>query len=74
MPEAKSARASARHRGSAPRRANDLCRKAEAFSAGNLKPVWAEARMRDWTGPAGQSRDFLRRSVQVKTVWVPYGA
>ena len=52
----------------------DLCRKAEAFSAGNLKPVWAEARMRDWTGPAGQSRDFLRRSVQVKTVWVPYGA
>ncbi|WP_417625603.1 aldehyde dehydrogenase family protein [Pararhodobacter aggregans] len=53
---------------------SDLCRKAEAFSAGNLKPVWAESRMRDWTGPAGQSRDFLRRSVQVKTVWVPYGA
>src|SRR5690606_24501364 len=51
----------------------DLCRRAEAWSAGNLKPVWAESRMRDWTGPAGQSRDFLRRSVQVKTVWVPYG-
>ena len=52
----------------------DLCRNAEIQSAGNLKPVWAESRMRDWSGPAGQSRDFLRRAVQVKTVWVPYGA
>ncbi|MCB1389954.1 MAG: aldehyde dehydrogenase family protein, partial [Rhodobacteraceae bacterium] len=52
----------------------DICRNAEIQSAGNLKPVWAESRLRDWTGPAGQSREFLRRSVQVKTVWVPYGA
>jgi len=50
------------------------CRNAEVQSAGNLKPVWTETRIRDWTGPDGQSRDFLRRAVQVKTVWVPYGA
>ncbi|MCW1931360.1 aldehyde dehydrogenase family protein [Pararhodobacter zhoushanensis] len=52
----------------------ETCRLAETLSAGNLKPVWTEARQRDWSGPAGQSRSFLRRAVQVKTVWVPYGA
>jgi aldehyde dehydrogenase (NAD+) len=50
------------------------CAAAEKVSAGNLKPVWADATTRDWTGAEGQSREFLRRSVQVKTVWVPYGA
>jgi len=52
----------------------ETCRNAQAQSAGNLKPVWTETRERDWRSPAGQSRDFLRRAVQVKTVWVPYGA
>ena len=51
-----------------------ICENAQAQSAGNLKPVWAESLTRDWSGAAGQSRDFLRRSVQVKTIWVPYGA
>ncbi|MCB1359605.1 MAG: aldehyde dehydrogenase family protein, partial [Rhodobacteraceae bacterium] len=51
-----------------------LCRNVEEQSAGNLKPVWTEPTIRDWSGAEGQSRDFLRRAVQVKTVWVPYGA
>jgi aldehyde dehydrogenase (NAD+) len=52
----------------------ETCVNAERQSAGNLKPVWSDWVERDWTSAAGQSRDFLRRSVQVKTVWVPYGA
>lgn len=48
----------------------------EAASAGNLKPVWSDGgRLRDWHDPAqGQGAAFLRRAVQVKTVWLPYGA
>jgi aldehyde dehydrogenase (NAD+) len=38
----------------------------ELESAGNLKPVWP--------APAGQGRDWLDAMVQVKTIWVPYGA
>ncbi len=46
----------------------------EQASAGNLKPVWTDAGMaRDWI-TQGQGTDFLRRAVQVKTIWVPYGA
>ncbi|MBL8576415.1 MAG: aldehyde dehydrogenase family protein [Mesorhizobium sp.] len=40
-------------------------------SAGNLKPVWTGAR--DWHGVEAQGREFLRRSTQVKNIWVPYG-
>ena len=52
----------------------DTCALAERQSAGNLKPVWADPVLRDWMGADGQSRAFLNRAVQVKTVWVPYGA
>lgn len=46
----------------------------EQASAGNLKPVWTDGGMtRDWV-THGQGADFLRRAVQVKTIWVPYGA
>lgn len=46
----------------------------EQASAGNLKPVWTDGGMaRDWV-TQGQGADFLRRAVQVKTIWVPYGA
>lgn len=50
------------------------CAAAERASAGNLKPVWAEARSRDWLGPEGQAPAFREAAVQVKTVWLPYGA
>lgn len=52
----------------------EVCKNAEAHSSGNLKPVWAESNLRNWAGAPGQSRDFLRRAMQVKTIWVPYGA
>jgi aldehyde dehydrogenase (NAD+) len=44
----------------------------EAMSAGNLKVTWTVAN-RDWLGPDGQGREFLRRATQVKNIWVPYG-
>ncbi|MCC5970333.1 MAG: aldehyde dehydrogenase family protein [Pararhodobacter sp.] len=53
---------------------SETCAMTEREASGNLKPVWSENRARDWAGSEGQSRDFLRRAVQVKTVWVPYGA
>ncbi len=48
----------------------------ERRSAGNLKVTWVNrGRRRDWFDPAQAEGDaFLRRAVQVKSVWVPYGA
>lgn len=46
----------------------------EGESACNLKRTWVNrARSRDWFGPEGEGRDFLRQATEVKTVWVPYG-
>ncbi|RYG92005.1 aldehyde dehydrogenase family protein [Loktanella sp. IMCC34160] len=50
------------------------CTMVETASAGNLKQTWTEvAGIRDFTGPAGQGREFLHRATQVKNIWVPYG-
>ncbi len=48
----------------------------EKASAGNLKSTWVNnGRMPDWLNDAqGRGRDYLRRAVQVKNIWVPYGA
>jgi aldehyde dehydrogenase (NAD+) len=52
----------------------DLAALIEGESAGNLKRTWVNrARSRDWFGPGGEGRDFLRQATEVKTVWVPYG-
>jgi aldehyde dehydrogenase (NAD+) len=40
----------------------------EAAAAGNLKPVWAVP------DPVGQGPAWLDAAVQIKTIWVPYGA
>ncbi|MCA3575645.1 MAG: aldehyde dehydrogenase family protein [Aestuariivirga sp.] len=49
-------------------------RMVEAESAGNLKATWASARRRDWLSRVeGQGAEYLRRAVQVKNIWVPYG-
>lgn len=49
------------------------CKAAEADSIGNLKRVWtSNGREVDWTAPDA-AEAFLRRSVEVKNVWVPYG-
>ena len=46
----------------------------EAASSGNLKATWASSMPRDWVSRAqGQGDEYLRRAVQVKNIWVPYG-
>jgi aldehyde dehydrogenase (NAD+) len=46
----------------------------ERASAANLKRTWAEWTAREWLDPRrGEGREFLRRSVQVKNIWIPYG-
>ena len=48
----------------------------EKASAGNLKATWvSNGRLPNWNNTAeAQGRDYLRRAVQVKNIWVPYGA
>jgi aldehyde dehydrogenase (NAD+) len=47
----------------------------EKSSVGNLKATWVNyGKSRDWFDDVqGQGREYLRRSVQVKNIWVPYG-
>ena len=46
----------------------------ERASAANLKRTWTEWTGREWLDPrSGEGRDFLRRAVQVKNIWIPYG-
>ncbi len=47
----------------------------ERAAAGNLKPTWvSNGKRRDWLNRAqGQGHEYLRRAVQVKNIWVPYG-
>jgi aldehyde dehydrogenase (NAD+) len=46
----------------------------ERASAANLKRTWTEWDGREWLDPrCGEGREFLRRSVHVKNVWIPYG-
>lgn len=48
----------------------------ERASAGNLKAAWVNnGRQPDWLDRTQwQGRDYLRRAIQVKNIWVPYGA
>jgi aldehyde dehydrogenase (NAD+) len=46
----------------------------ERASAANLKRTWTEWVGREWLDPrVGEGREFLRRAVQVKNIWIPYG-
>ncbi|MYC87717.1 MAG: aldehyde dehydrogenase family protein [Gemmatimonadales bacterium] len=46
----------------------------ERRSASNLKRTWTQvAGGRDWFGPDGEGREFLRHASQIKNIWVPYG-
>jgi aldehyde dehydrogenase (NAD+) len=46
----------------------------EKASAHNLKRTWTEWVGREWLDPrVGEGREFLRRAVQVKNIWIPYG-
>jgi aldehyde dehydrogenase (NAD+) len=48
----------------------------ERASVGNLKATWTNGgKRRDWFDrEGGEGREYLRRAVQVKNVWIPYGA
>ena len=46
----------------------------EAEAVSNVKRTWVNhGQARDWFGPAGEGRTFLRAATEVKTIWVPYG-
>jgi aldehyde dehydrogenase (NAD+) len=47
----------------------------ERSSVGNLKRTWVNyGKIRDWfDSRQGEGWEFLRQSVQVKNIWVPYG-
>jgi aldehyde dehydrogenase (NAD+) len=47
----------------------------EKASAGNVKPSWVNDGKRiDWfSAEQGQGHEYLRRSCQVKNIWIPYG-
>ena len=46
----------------------------EAEAASNLKRTWVNmGQARNWFGPQGEGRIFLRHATEVKTIWVPYG-
>jgi aldehyde dehydrogenase (NAD+) len=54
---------------------SDLSGDIERASAGNLKRTLVNyARGFDWMSSQGEGIDFLAASVEVKTIWVPYGA
>ena len=47
---------------------------AEELSAENLKRTFVDHGLSlDWHGKSAHGREFLRRAVQVKNIWVPYG-
>jgi aldehyde dehydrogenase (NAD+) len=47
----------------------------EKASAGNVKSTWVNhGRVVDWANARqGQGAEYLRRAVQVKNIWIPYG-
>ena len=46
----------------------------ERTAASNIKRTWVNHGLaRDWYGPQGEGREFLRAATEVKTIWVPYG-
>jgi aldehyde dehydrogenase (NAD+) len=39
-----------------------------------MKRTWCPSSATDWYDDAeGEGREFLRESVQVKNIWIPYG-
>jgi aldehyde dehydrogenase (NAD+) len=52
----------------------ETCARAEAESIGNLKRVWTgNGRSLDWASDEAAGEPILRRAIEVKNVWVPYG-
>ncbi len=54
---------------------SNLSKTIEQGATLNLKRSWVSyGAARDWTGAAGEGREFLDAATEIKTVWVPYGA
>ena len=52
----------------------ETCKAADADSVGNLKRIWtAKGHTLDWRSDVFSGDFFLRRAIEVKNVWVPYG-
>jgi aldehyde dehydrogenase (NAD+) len=53
----------------------DGCEEMERLSIGNLKQTWAAFREeRDYLDPSWpDAKDYVRRAIQVKNIWVPIG-
>ncbi len=46
----------------------------ELYSSGNMKQTWVNYDKRfDWFDKKNQGKEFLRKSTQVKNIWIPYG-
>ncbi len=46
----------------------------EYFSSGNMKQTWVNYdKTIDWFNQNAQGKEFLRKSTQVKNIWIPYG-
>ena len=46
----------------------------EREAASNIKRTWVNhGKARDWFGPTGEGKTFLRQATEVKTIWIPYG-
>ncbi len=51
-----------------------LTAKIEELSAGNLKRIYADnGRQLDWFSRDAEGPNWLRKSVEIKNIWVPYG-
>lgn len=52
----------------------ELSTRVEALSAGNLKRTFVDhGRELDWLAPAAEGPEWLRKSCEIKNIWIPYG-
>lgn len=52
----------------------ELSKNVEENSAGNLKRTFVDhGRQIDWFSAVAQGQEWLRRSTEVKNIWIPYG-
>lgn len=53
---------------------SELSTRVEALSAGNLKRTFVDhGRELDWLAPAAEGPEWLRKSCEIKNIWIPYG-
>ena len=51
-----------------------MSKEIEAYSCGNMKQTWVNYdKQLDWFDEKHQGKEFLRKSTQVKNIWIPYG-